>query len=69
MNGALGTIVEILHNSVFVLKTDQGVLLLVHPVRRISKDGDNVGKTFMLCSYGYATTMRKAQGFFDEFKM
>lgn len=55
VNGAVGTIVCMLSPCNFVLKTDRGVLLMVHP---IAQDG----RVFMPCSYGYAMTIRRAQG-------
>lgn len=55
VNGAIGTIVHMLSPCTFVLKTDRGVMLVVHPV---AQDG----KVFMPCSYGYAMTIRRAQG-------
>jgi hypothetical protein len=55
VNGALGTIVKVLRRDVFVLKTTQGVHLLVHPVH----DKDEL---YMPCVYGYSMTIRRAQG-------
>lgn len=55
VNGAVGTIHHMLSPCTFVLKTDRGVMLLVHPV---AQDG----QVFMPCSYGYAMTIRRAQG-------
>lgn len=55
VNGMFGTVVKKLSNSVFVLKTSNGVLILVHPI----KDGD---KVFLPCAYGYAVTIRRCQG-------
>ena len=55
VNGALGEVVEKLSEHTFTLRLTTGVLLLVHPV--------TVGEaTFLPCAYGYATTIRKAQG-------
>jgi len=59
VNGALGVIDEMLSREgeppVFVLKTVEGTLLLVHYVFID-------GKKFMPCTYGYAMTIRRAQG-------
>ena len=55
VNGALGEVVHKLSDAIFILRLTTGVLLLVHPV--------TVGEqTFLPCAYGYATTIRKAQG-------
>ncbi len=63
VNGAMGTIVEVLQKSVFILRSDHGVLILVHPVVRPRRDScDSEYVTFMPCTYGYAMTMRRAQG-------
>ena len=55
VNGALCTIVEVLSRAVAVVELTNGKLCLLHPV----SDGN---KTFLPCAYGYATTIRKAQG-------
>ena len=57
VNGAIAVIVEALHgNAVFVAKlVGTGNLVLVHPMREH-------GSTFLPCCYGYATTIRRAQG-------
>ena len=55
VNGALGTILEVLSKSVAVVALNTGKLVLLHPV----SDGK---ATFLPCAYGYATTVRKAQG-------
>lgn len=55
VNGMVGTIKTVLRKDVFVLETKQGGLILVHPIQ-------HKGKLFMPCAYGYATTMRRAQG-------
>ena len=62
VNGALGTIHEVLRKDVFVLKTDKNVLILVHPVRQYTHESDKQGQQFMPCSYGYAMTTRRAAG-------
>ena len=55
VNGALCTIVEVLSRDVAVVELASGKLCLLHPV--------TIGeKTFLPCAYGYATTIRKAQG-------
>ena len=55
VNGALCTVVELLSSVVAVVQLKNGKLLLLHPV----SDGKG---TFLPCAYGYATTIRKAQG-------
>ena len=55
VNGALGTIKTVLAKNVAVVELSSGKLVLLHPVT----DGD---ETFLPCAYGYATTIRKAQG-------
>ena len=55
VNSALSTIQRVLSKSVAVVQLFTGRLLLLHPV----VDGD---ETFLPCAYGYATTIRKAQG-------
>ena len=45
-----------------IMRTDDGILILVHPVHRSLHDSDAQGTTSMPCSYGYAMTMRRAQG-------
>ena len=55
VNGNLGTVVKVLRADVFVVRSNSGVLILVHPVR-IS------GHTFVPATYAYATTIRRAQG-------
>ena len=55
VNGTLGVIERVLANDVFVLKTDSDVRVLVH---RVSFGG----VLFMPTSYGYAMTIRRAQG-------
>ena len=55
VNGAIGTIVCMLSPCNFILKTDRGIMLMVHPV---AQDG----QIFMPCSYAYAMTIRRAQG-------
>ena len=55
VNGAVGTIQRVLRKDVFILKTDANVLLLVHPIWQNKRQ-------FMPVTYGYATTIRRAQG-------
>jgi hypothetical protein len=55
VNGNVGTIDFVLHEWSFVLLTQEGIRILVHPICRD-------GAIFMPCSYAYATTMRRAQG-------
>jgi len=56
VNGTLGTIELMLRQDVFVLRTNAGNRLLVHPVH------DKEGSMCMPCVYGYAMTIRRAQG-------
>ena len=55
VNGMLGTIRKVLRKDVFILETVGGVNILVHPVWHKKQ-------ILMPCTYGYATTMRRAQG-------
>ena len=55
VNGALAEVEHVLAKNVFVAKTPKGVRLLVHPIRQD-------GHYFMPFTYGYAMTMRRAQG-------
>ena len=57
MNGAIAVIHESLEgNSVFTARLiGSGNMVLVHPIRE-------KGSTFLPCCYGYATTIRRAQG-------
>lgn len=57
VNGAIAVIVYSLDgNAVFVARlVGSGNLVLVHPIRE-------QGATFLPCCYGYATTIRRAQG-------
>lgn len=55
VNGTVGTIEHVLQKNVFVLQTTQNVRLIVHAIA-IN------GETFMPCSFGYAMTVRRAQG-------
>ena len=55
VNGALCTVQRVLSKSVAVVELFTGRLLLLHPITE--------GKsTFLPCAYGYASTIRKAQG-------
>ena len=56
VNSALGTIVDVLARNVATVQLQSGRIVLLHPVT--TEDG----ATFLPCAYGYATTMRKAQG-------
>ena len=62
VNGALGKVKEVLHQSVSIMETDDGVLILVRPVHRRTSDQGTGATSFMPCTYGYAMTMRRAQG-------
>ena len=55
VNGALCTIHRVLSKSVAVVQLFSGRLLLLHPI----VEGE---QTFLPCAYGYASTIRKAQG-------
>ena len=55
VNGALGTIEIVLRKDVFLLRLAGGSLVLVHPMH-------GAGGPFMPCVYGYALTIRRAQG-------
>ena len=57
VNGAVGTVCESLRgNAVFIVKLHgTGNLVLVYPM-------EEDGSIFLPCCYGYATTIRRAQG-------
>ena len=57
VNGATGTVCESLRdNAVFTVKLyGTGNLVLVYPM-------EEDGSLFLPCCYGYATTIRRAQG-------
>ena len=55
VNGNTGTVRSMLRSDVFLLQSDQGLPILVHPVTQ-------KGRKFLPVSYGWATTMRRAQG-------
>ena len=55
VNGATGTIHQMLGDNVFIVKTEAGVLLLVHSIWQ-------KGHCFLPVTYAYATTIRRAQG-------
>ena len=57
VNGAVGTVHRVLNRFTFVLKLSGGGMVLVHPVSADGLDG-----LFLPCVYGYATTIRRAQG-------
>ena len=77
VNGALATIVEALDgNRCFIAKLDSTKnYVLVHPLREMDQKR-SVMTEFLPCIYGYATTIRRAQGasldqgclYFDQFK-
>ena len=56
VNGAVGTIEDVLSPCVFTLKLSSGVMVLVHPIHAGGE------QAFLPCTYGYATTIRRAQG-------
>ena len=57
VNGAIGVIEVVLsaEEGVFLARLTTGTLVLVHPIT----EGND---TFLPCAYGYATTIRRAQG-------
>ncbi|CAE7839773.1 pif1 [Symbiodinium sp. CCMP2592] len=55
VNGNTGTVRAMLRSDVFLLQSDQGLPILVHPVTQ-------QGRKFLPVSYGWATTIRRAQG-------
>ena len=57
MNGALGTVHSVLSRHTCVVKLSSGALVLLHPV-----SGDGERHLFLPCVYGYAATIRRAQG-------
>ena len=71
VNGAIGTVCESLRgNAVFTVRLQgTGNMVLVHPM-------EEGGQRFLPCCYGYATTIRRAQGadlehgclYFDQLK-
>ena len=60
VNGAVGVVRKVLSYSegiptVFTVELSNGVLVLVHPIY-------DMKQCFLPCTYGYATTIRRAQG-------
>ena len=55
VNGAMGVITQVFAPDIFVVKTLEGVLLLIHRVQQQRLK-------FLPVTYAYATTMRRAQG-------
>ena len=56
VNGAIEDVHAVLTSCVFLVKLSSGNMVLVHPV-------SNGGETpFLHCTYGYATTINRAQG-------
>ena len=64
VNGAIGEVVDVLSLCVFTVKLSSGCMVLVHPIVEEWKDEDGLmcQRSFLPCSYGYATTIRRAQG-------
>ena len=64
VNGAIGEVVDVLSLRVFTVKLSSGCMVLVHPIVEEWKDEDGLmcQRSFLPCSYGYATTIRRAQG-------
>ena len=56
VNGAVGTIEDVLSPCVFTMRLSSGVMVLVHPIHAGGE------QPFLPCTYGYATTIRRAQG-------
>ena len=56
VNGALGTVEVVLGPYCAILRLTNGTLVLLHPVANDS------AVPFLPCTYGYATTIRRAQG-------
>ena len=57
LGAAAGTVEKVLARHTGIVKLSTGGLVLIHPV---SGDGD--ANLFLPCVYGYATTIRRAQG-------
>ena len=55
VNGQMGVIRLMLRRDIFVLASDQGTSILVHPICI-------KGQMFLPVAYGWATTIRRAQG-------
>ena len=55
VNGAIGKVVQVLADHTSIIELTSGTRILLHP---ISVNGTAV----LPCAYGYATTIRKAQG-------
>ncbi|CAE7593597.1 pif1 [Symbiodinium sp. CCMP2592] len=55
VNGATGKVQSVLRQDVFILKSSQNVPILVHPITLR-------GRKYLPVSYGWATTIRRAQG-------
>ena len=55
VNGNAGTVRKVLRADVFLLQSDQGLPILVHPIT-------SQGRKFLPVAYGWATTIRRAQG-------
>ena len=60
VNGAIGVVKRILHYDegrpiVFTVRLATGTMVLVHPIWQKKR-------LFLPCTYGYATTIRQAQG-------
>ena len=55
VNGNAGIVRMVLRSDIFVLQSDQGIPILIHPI-------STQGKKFLPVAYGWATTIRRAQG-------
>jgi hypothetical protein len=56
VNGAIGTVEHVLGQFVYIVKLQSGNMVLLHPIV------DEGGPPFLPCTYGYAMTIRRAQG-------
>ena len=56
VNGAIGEIVTVLSPNCFTVRLKTGTMVLVHPICGHKE------VPFLPCTYGYATTIRRAQG-------
>ena len=64
VNGAIGEIVDVFTDTIFTVRLSSDVMVLVHPIVEewLEDDGTKRKFTFLPCTYGYATTIRRAQG-------
>ena len=64
VNGAIGEIEDVFTPTVFTVRLSSNVMILVHPIVEQWLEDDGTKRRFMFlpCTYGYATTIRRAQG-------